>query len=139
MDKNEILSTVERLMNDPKQTFVLSTLTRDGYPDSRLMGNICEKTIREVYFTCRAGTRKIEEMVEDPKASVYFTSGPVTVWLYGTASATKDANARRKIWNDRMLSIYSEGVDSPQLTVICFLPQRIRFREKAGEYIEFEL
>ncbi len=119
--------------------FVLSTLTQDGFPDSRLMGNICEKSLAEVFFTCRTGTRKIEEMAENPKVSVYFTSGPVTVWLYGTATTTRDLNVRKKIWNDRMLSIYGEGVESPRLTVIRFLPQKIRFRGEAKEYIEFDL
>lgn len=139
MDKHEILSTVERMLNDSDQLFVLSTLTQDGYPDSRIMGNLCDKSIHEIYFTCPTGTRKIDELAENPKASVYFNSGAVTVWLYGTATTTRDADARKKIWNDRVQSIYPEGVDSPRLNVVLFLPQKIRFRERTGEYIEFEL
>lgn len=126
-------------MNNPEQIFVLSTLTKDGYPDSRLMGNICDKTIETVYFTCKTGTRKIDEIAQNPKASLYFTLKDTTVWLYGTASITRDKDIREKIWNDRMLRIYSEGVDSPRLTVIIFKTKKIRYRENNGGYCEFDL
>ena len=139
MDKTTILTTVEKLLNKPDQTFILSTLTSDGYPDSRLMGNICEKSIEEVYFTCQTGSRKTIEIAQNAKCSVYFTCDTVTVWLYGEATVTTDADVRKKIWNDRMLRIYSAGVDSPNLTVIRFVPAKLRYREQMSGYIELDL
>lgn len=139
MDKEYILSTVEKLLNNPEQLFILSTLTSEGYPDARLMGNICIKTIEEIYFTCQTGSRKIDELIENSKSSVHFTSDAVTVWLYGNATVTREESERRKIWNDKVLSIYHEGVDSPRLTVIQFVPKKIRFRKKTDSYVEFDL
>ncbi|NLZ92511.1 MAG: pyridoxamine 5'-phosphate oxidase family protein [Firmicutes bacterium] len=139
LDKEGIIALIEERLKEPKQQFVLSTLTADGYPDSRLMGNICDKTIDEVYFTCQTGSRKLEELDSNAKASVYFTFSGTTVWLYGNASYTRDEAIRKKIWNDRMLRIYPEGVDSPRLTVIKFETRKVRFSQKRNEYIEFEL
>jgi general stress protein 26 len=139
MNKEAAVSLAEKLMKNPDQNFVLSTLTTDGYPDSRLMGNICDKSVKEIYFTCRKGTRKIEEIEKNAKASVYFTSGDVTVWIYGDATVTRDEAERKKIWNDRMLRIYSAGVDSPELTVIRFLSKKLRICERPRGYDEFEL
>jgi general stress protein 26 len=139
MNKEAAVSLAEKLMKNPDQNFVLSTLTTDGYPDSRLMGNICDKSVKEIYFTCRKGTRKIEEIEKNAKASVYFTSGDITVWIYGDATVTRDEAERKKIWNDRMLRIYSAGVDSPELTVIRFLPKKLRICERPRGYDEFEL
>lgn len=139
MDKENALSKIEELLKKPEQTFVLSTLTDDGYPDSRIMGNICDKSIHEVYFTCRTGTRKTNEITKNPRASVYFTSDTITVWLYGDSSVTRDEGERKKIWNDKVLQLYSEGVDSPRLTVIRFVPKKVRILEKMSTYIEFDL
>ena len=140
MEKDAAISLIEKLMTNPEQTFILSTLTDDGYPDSRLMGNICQKSINEVYFTCQTGSRKTDELLNNPKSSVYFTvDNATTVWLYGDASVTREEGVRKKIWNDRMLRIYSDGVDSPRLTVIRFVPKKIRIREKMSAYVEFDL
>ena len=139
MDKESIIKLIEERFKEPKQQFVLSTLTVDGYPDSRLMGNVCDKTIDEVYFTCQTGSRKLEELQNDAKASVYFTFAGTTVWLYGNASFTRDEAVRKKIWNERLLRIYPEGIDSPRLTVIRFATKKVRFSNKRNEYIEFDL
>ncbi len=138
MDKTEILHEIDTLMENPEQLFVLSTLTADGYPDSRIMGNICNKTVDEMFFTCQTGTRKIEELQHNEKASVYFTSGGVTVWMYGTATTTRDEETRKRIWDDRMLQIY-EGPESPRLTVIELKLKRLRYRKGRDTYIEFDL
>jgi general stress protein 26 len=101
---------------------------------------LCDKkTIKEIYFTCQTGSRKTDEMVKNSKSSVYFTSDLVTVWLYGDASVTRDEGVRKKIWNDNMLRIYTEGVDSPRLTIIRFVPKKIRIGEGMGGYGEFDL
>jgi general stress protein 26 len=139
MNKDAAVAIAEKLMKNPDQTFVLSTMTGDGFPDSRLMGNICGKTIKEIYFTCHTGTRKTDELVENPKSSVYFTAEEITVWVYGEATVTRDESERKKVWNERMLPIYPEGVDSPALTVIRFVPKRLRISEKYRGYDEFEL
>ena len=138
MNQTEILHEIDTLMENPEQIFILSTLTADGYPDSRLMGNICRKTAGEMIFTCQTGTRKIEELQHNEKASVYFTSGDVTVWMYGTAAATRDEETRKRIWDDRMFRVY-EGPDSPRLTVIVLRTKRIRYRKGKDAYIEFDL
>ncbi|HEY5466951.1 MAG TPA: pyridoxamine 5'-phosphate oxidase family protein [Clostridia bacterium] len=138
-NRDAILSKVESMLNAPEQTFVLSTLTEDGYPDAGLMGNICDKSLTEIYFTCQVGTRKTDEILKNPKSSVYFTADAVTVWLYGDATVTTEETVRRKIWNSRVLRIYPEGVDSPRLAVIRFVPGKLRFREKSVGYIEFDL
>ena len=140
MEKDTAISLIEKLMANPDQTFILSTLTDDGYPDSRLMGNICQKTIKEVYFTCQTGSRKTDEILNNPKSSVYFTiDHKTTVWLYGDASVTREEGVRKKVWNDRMLQIYSDGVDSPRLTVIRFVPKKVRISERMTPYFEFDL
>lgn len=139
MNKDEIIAIIEKQFKDPDQTFVLSTLSLDGYPDSRLMGNICDKKINEVYFTCQTGSRKIDEIAGNQKSSVYFTFGPNTAWLYGDCITTRDQNERKKIWNDRMLRIYKNGPDSPNMTVIKFTAKKIRFRTDGLDYIEFDL
>jgi general stress protein 26 len=139
LNKNEILSAIEKLLNDPEQNFVLSTLTADGYPDSRLMGNICDKSLQEIWFSCQTGTRKTDKIAANLKSSVYFTSDSITVWLYGEASVTRDEAIRHRVWNERMLRIYPNGADSPNLTIILFVPKKVRFRERPGDYLEFEL
>jgi len=140
MDKETAVSIAEKLMKNPEQTFVLSTFTDDGYPDSRIMSNLCDKkTIKEIYFTCQTGSRKTDEMIKNSKSSVYFTLDTVTVWLYGDATVTRDEDVRKKIWNDGMLSIYTEGADSPRLTAIRFVPQKIRVGERMSGYSEFDL
>lgn len=139
MTKEDAIAAIEARFSDDGQQFILATLTDDGYPDARIMGNICEKTMQEVYFTCRAGTRKIGELIKNPKSSVYFTKDGQTFWLYGEASVTKDESVRRHIWNDRMLPIYSEGPDSPLLTVIRFIPKKVRCLSRTDGYTEFSL
>ncbi len=138
-ERKEIMTFIETQLNDPKQTFILSTLTADGYPDSRIMGNICDKSLDEVYFTCKKGTRKIEELAHNTRASVYFTFGEKTAWLYGEAVCTQDEKVRMQLWNDRMLPIYPNGAGSPELTIIKFTTKRIRFRSGRSDYVEFEV
>ena len=138
-DKDTIIAIIEKQFKHPEQQFVLSTMTADGFPDARLMGNICQKSMQEVYFTCQTGSRKTEEILHNSKSSVYFTFDGTTVWLYGHATVTRDESERSKIWNDRMLHIYKEGVDSPRLTVIKIVPTKIRFRAKTTNYIEIDL
>ena len=139
MDREALLCEMENRLKDPEQMFILSTLTSDGYPDARLMGNICGKTAREVFFTCRAGTRKIGEIAENPRSCVYFTCGDETFWLYGESSASAQRELRHGIWNERMRPVYPGGADSPDLTVIRFVPKKVRYRGKTGGYAEFSL
>lgn len=140
MEEQEARSAMQRSFDDPEQLFILSTLAADGYPDARLMGNICAKTLRCVYFTCRAGTRKIGEIGRDPRACVTFASGSGTFWLYGDAGTTTAPEVRRQIWDERMRSIYPQGPDSPNLTVVRFIPKRARVLEAPGsDYLEFDL
>ncbi len=139
MEKSDILALAQRMLDDPKQTFILGTLTEDGYPDARLMGNICGKTLSEVYFTCPTGTRKIDELSGNPKSCLYFTSGEGTVWLYGEATATRDPAVRERVWDERMRGIYPEGPESPRLVIIRFVPERLRYRDRTSGYAEFDL
>lgn len=139
MERDIILAKVDRLLKNPEQIFILSTLNDNGYPDARLMGNICGKTIHELYFSSRARTHKVGQIVQSSKSSVYFNAGNIIVWLYGDAFVTADESIRKRVWNNRMLLFYPDGVNSPELRIIRFVPQKIRYCENIGEYIEFDL
>lgn len=78
---------VELLKQQLSKLCVLSTATKDGKPESAVVGYAVKDDLT-LYFSTHTNTRKYKNIVENPKASF------VTGWTFNTSNIQIDGTAR---------------------------------------------
>ncbi|NLM21926.1 MAG: pyridoxamine 5'-phosphate oxidase family protein [Peptococcaceae bacterium] len=130
MEKAQAIAIAEDMLQRVS-TLVLATIGENGFPSARTMRkNAMNKSLETIYFTTQTGSRKTKELAKNNKVSVHYyesgEKGHTCVFLEGEAQVTRDKSVREKLWTERSLRVYPEGVDDPRYTVIIVKPQKLR-------------
>jgi len=132
----------------------LSTIDRDGFPHTRVMGNLRNKQ------QCRASTElfaqhskdfliymltghssdKMRQIRANSKISVYFCNPAEFLYLMlaGNAEEIADPDLKKQIWQDEWKIHWPGGPDDPEFIVLRLLPVFAKGWYKEGPF-EFKL
>lgn len=72
------------------------------------------------FFASRSG-EPVAELLQDPTVNVSYadTDDDVYISVAGTASLVEDHAARERLWSDLVEAWFPQGIDDPDLTLIC--------------------
>ncbi len=80
-----------------------------------------------VYLTTSRKSRKVQEVIADPRVSLYYSLPErfEGVTLNGSAVLDEDEDLRRALWCDAWRIYWPEGLTDPDYCVLRFTPQAI--------------
>ncbi len=129
MQESNNLERVIGEMIDRQEVCFLSFIDRQGFPSTRAMLNPRKrKGLTEFYLTTNTSSQKVQSLLANPRACLYFYDRPTYrgAAFTGTAEILYDQAIKDEIWRD-MDTIFYESNTDPDYCVIKFTTQKIRY------------
>ena len=137
MEENEIKQKCLKLMETADAAY-LSTISDDGFPHTRMMGNlrneqqcIVAKELFEghdedfmIYMLTGSSSPKMKQIRANPKVSVYYANAAElhTLLLVGDIEEIDDPDLKQKMWQDEWKIHWPGGAEDPEFTLLRFSP-----------------
>jgi general stress protein 26 len=105
----------------------LITLDDSGIPKGRMMENLPVGDDLVFWFVTGAQSNKVEEIKNNPKASVflYRPSDHHNISVLGNAEIVTDDTIRKEKWKEKWSAYWQQGPTDPAYTLIKIVPKRI--------------
>ncbi len=136
------------------QDVYLSTIGSDGFPQTRVMGNLRNKEqcrIAEelfaghnedflIYMLTGHSSDKMQQIRVNSKVSVYFCNSAEfhTLLLVGNAEEIDDLDLKKRIWQDEWKMHWPGGPEDTEFIMLKLLPDSAKGWHKEGAF-EFKL
>ncbi|MHC4641357.1 MAG: pyridoxamine 5'-phosphate oxidase family protein [Planctomycetota bacterium] len=153
MEEQEIRQVCLKLMETADAAY-LSTISDDGYPHTRMMGNLRNeqqcKVAKElfaghdedflIYMLTGHSSDKMRQIRANSKVSVYFCNAAEfhTLLLTGNAEEIDDPDLKKRIWQDEWKIHWPGGPEDPEFIMLKLLPEWAKGWYKEGAF-EFKL
>ncbi len=153
MEEKELKQECLKLIQTADAVY-LSTLGSDGFPQTRVMGNlrnkeqcrIAEELFAEhnedflIYMLTGHSSDKMQHIRANSKVSVYFCNSAEfhTLLLVGNAEEIDDADLKKRIWQDEWKMHWPGGPEDPEFIILKLLPEWAKGWYKEGAF-EFKL
>ncbi len=116
-------------MIDRQEVCFLSFINAEGFPTTRTMLNPRKRQgIKEFYLTTNTNSQKVQLLLNNPKAGLYFYDRPLYrgVAFTGTVEVLNDQTIKDEIWRD-MDTIFYENNTDPNYCVLKFTAKAARY------------
>ncbi len=136
------------------QDAYFSTVDGDGFPQTRVMGNLRNKEqcqIAEelfaghdedflIYMLTGHSSDKMQQIRANSKVCVYFCNSAEfhTLLLVGNAEEIDDPDLKKRIWQDEWKIHWPGGAEDPEFIILKLLPEWAKGWYKEGPF-EFDL
>lgn len=123
-------------------TVYLSTIDAEGYPVTRAMLNLRNKTLYPhlselyeeeknpfvIYLTTNTTSVKMKEIADCNKVSLYFCNDEkyLGILLRGKIEIIIEKKIKQKIWVPGWETYYPKGINSKDFSVLRFIPNKIK-------------
>lgn len=109
---------------------ILSTLNKEGFPESRAMLNLNKLNDNDnffIWFSTNTSSKKIKQIQNNTKANAYFTVHQdwQGVLLQGEINIVDDISMKKKVWEPGWEMYYPKGVTDPDYSVLLLKPKKI--------------
>jgi general stress protein 26 len=137
MEEKELKQKCLDLMETADAVY-LSTIDENGFPQTRAMVNIRNKTqfpdlanVFEghdddflVYMTTDTASTKFKHIKENPKVSVYFCNPKEVcgLMLVGELEIVTNQEVKGQLWQDEWKIFYPGGPDGPEYNILSLSP-----------------
>lgn len=121
MNKQEVLAEAQ-LLADHSQFAMLGTNSGDGYPHIKALIKMENEGLKTVWFSTNTSSKRVKQLLNDPKASVYFLDDEnwAGLMLVGDVEILQDDASRKRLWREGYEKYYPLGVNDPDYTVLRF-------------------
>jgi general stress protein 26 len=109
---------------------IISSVDEDGFPNSKAMLPPRKRDgIKHIYFTTNTSSMRVQQYLNNPKASVYFFDKRFYkgVMLRGTMEILQDNASKEMIWKPGDEMYYPKGITDPDYCVLKFTAQNGRY------------
>lgn len=119
---------------------LLGTQSEDGFPYIKAMMNLKSDGLKKIWFSTNTASRRVSQIVKNPKASVYYYDPEKFkgLLLTGTIAVVRDEASRKELWFDGCEQYYPLGIDDPDYSVLIFTAQKGNFYHEL-ENIDFTI
>jgi len=119
---------------------MLGTNGDDGYPNIKAMIKVENEGLRTVWFSTNTSSRRVAQLLRDPKVCVYFVDFEnwMGLMLVGDVEILQDQASRERLWHKGDEKYYPLGVTDPDYTVLRFTAQWGNFYHRLSN-VTFEL
>lgn len=124
----DIEKIIEDLV-DRQEVCFLSFIDSSGSPTTRAMLNPRKRQgLKEFYLTTNTASQKVQALLSNPKAGLYFYNRQLYCGMAftGSVEVIYDQAIKNEIWHD-MDTIFYENNTDPNYCVLRFTAQRVRF------------
>jgi general stress protein 26 len=130
----QLLDAARALIKSTEYCFFITERT-DGHPHARLMQPYEPEGDFTIYLGASPRSRKVREVLKQPKASIAFYNQQETAYitLLGTASVVDDSALRQKYWRSNWNDLFPGGPESSEYVLIKFVPDRIEMMNYAHQ------
>lgn len=138
MADQEVLTLGTRLMEEAEMA-CLTTVNEEGYPQSRAMLNLRNlKNYPDLkdffvanggdfttYFTTNTSSKKLEQLLKNPKVSVYYCHPGSWrgLTLVGDIEVVNEIEIKKALWQPDWTMYYPGGAEDPDHTVLRLKPR----------------
>lgn len=150
MNSREITKEALSLIERAPRCF-LATVGLDGAPDVRTMLNLrCRAGFARLggkfaagsfktYLPAHAGSGKLMQLRQNPKASVYYTDPNTcqSLLVAGTCENVEREAVKDEFWQPEWTRYFEGGKDGGQYALIAFHPRRLKYYD--GKQNSYEL
>jgi pyridoxamine 5'-phosphate oxidase len=151
MDEQELKQECLNLIETADAAY-LSTLSGDGFPHTRMMGNLrnvqenpgCAKFLEPdkkdfvVYFVTGNSSIKMQQIRVNPRICAYFCNPKEiqTLMLAGKVDELEDMEFKKKLWQDGWEIHWPGGPEDPEFIVLQLKPTFAKgwYREAPFEF-----
>jgi general stress protein 26 len=153
MEEQELRKKCLQLI-DTADAVYLTTIGKDGYPHTRVMGNLrnkqqCRASVelfaehREdflIYMLTGHSSAKMQQIRANPKVSVYFCNPAENHYLMlaGNVEELADPELKKRLWQDEWKMHWPGGPDDPEFILLRLLPVFAKGWYKEGPF-EFQI
>jgi general stress protein 26 len=105
----------------------LITINDSGVPKGRIMANLPVGEDLVFFFATGAGSKKIQEIKNNPKASVflYRPGDHSSISAEGIAKIVTDETVKKEKWQDKWSAYWKQGPADPAYALIKIIPDKI--------------
>ncbi len=105
----------------------LITLDADGMPQARAMDPFPAEDDFTVWMATNASTRKVRELADDPRATLYYidAAGGAYVTLIGSAVVVADEAEKARHWKTEWNDFCEDGNHGDDYVLVHFVPRRL--------------
>lgn len=105
----------------------LITLDADGAPQARTMEPFPADDDFTVWMATNKSTRKVRELANDPRATLYYldAQGGAYATLTGVARVITDGDEKARRWKPEWDEFYVEGNRGDDYVLVRFVPHRL--------------
>lgn len=151
MEKKELKQACLKLLETADAVY-LSTISEDGFPHTRMMGNLRNeqqcKVAKElfaghdedfmIYMLTGSSSPKMKQIRANPKVSVYFGNAAElhTILFVGKAEELDDKDLKKKMWQDEWKIHWPGGAEDREFVLLKLLPDFAKgfYKEAAFEF-----
>jgi general stress protein 26 len=121
MDEREAIQAALTLA-DRSEIALLGTNGDDGYPNVKAMLKTENEGLNRVWFSTNTSSRRIAQLLRDPRACVYFVDEErrMGLMLVGDIEVLQDRESRERLWSEGDEKYYPLGVTDPDYSVLRF-------------------
>jgi general stress protein 26 len=137
MNEKELKQKCLQLMETADAAY-LSTISNDGFPHTRMMGNLRNeqqcKIAKElfadhdedlmIYMLTGGSSPKMKQIRANPKVSVYFANAVElhTLLLVGEVEEIDGLDLKKKMWQDEWKIHWPGGAEDPEFVLLQLTP-----------------
>lgn len=128
MDRVFAMEKSEELIEKSKIA-MLGTIDEHGNPNIKAMLNLKTEGLKRIWFSTNTSSKRVAQLIENNKACVYYVDEQnfMGLMLVGRAEVLQDEHSRRKLWFDGCEKYYSQGINDPDYSVLCFTTESANF------------
>ena len=124
----ELQNNISKLI-DRQEVCFLSFIDEKGFPTVRTMLNPRKhQGIKEFYLTTNTNSKKVQALLTDPRAGLYFYDRPLYrgIAFDGKIEVVYDQAVKDEIWRDMDIIFYESNTD-PEYCVLKFTASSARY------------
>lgn len=117
-------------MIDKVDVSMIGSVGQDGFPNMKAMLPPRKRVgIKEIYFTTNTSSMRVNQYLNNPKASVYFFDNRnfQGILLKGLMEVLTDTQSKEEIWKNGDEIYYPLGVTDPDYCVLKFTGSKGRY------------
>ena len=113
-----------------QKTAFIASVDEDGFPNMKAM--LAPRKVEGdcLYFTTNTSSLRVQQFMQNPKASVYFYNRGrfryEGIMLIGTMEVLQDAEIKQEIWRTGDTMFYRQGVTDPDYCILKFTAEKGR-------------
>lgn len=105
----------------------LSSIGEDGYPYASVMTKLENDGLSAFYFFASANSRKVQNLLADPRACISYHAPGGSVTLVGDMALESDSAVRERCWRDWLSPAFPGGAQDERLAILRFTPRQATF------------